>query len=243
MSKELKNSSGQVREIISQPSGERGLEEQVAMTCSDGDYKEGPNDDAYKFGAVDFSKGGAKVGTMSIAVSDRGIVRFEGMSQDQGALDLTIDLTELDSEGKGKVLGHIGGKAVNGKINPNAPEQQDRSLFGDIGEAIGSAAGSTAGIFLGGAAGKRIGQGLGGFGGRLGGEAIGSFFRDIPTEVKFEANRGFEDFVEPFKNNLNKVLGTALSVGHKYWNANVKPDSLLGQAGNAVFGILSQKLT
>jgi hypothetical protein len=242
MSKELKNSKGQVREIVSQPSGERGLEEQVAMTCSDGDYKEGPNDEAYKFGAVDFSKGEAKIGTMSVAVSDRGIVRFEGMSQDHGPLDLTLDLTKLDSEGKGKVLGHINGKTVDGKIDPNAPEQEERGWFKSLVSTVGSAAGGIAGSFIGGPAGTAIGKMVGGAAGNIAGGIGESFFRDMPTEVKFEANRGFLDFVAPFKNDVNKVLGTALTVGQKWWNANVNPDSLLGQAGNTAFGVLSQKL-
>lgn len=236
MGKELKNSSGEVRQIISEPSGERGLGE-VAMTCSDGEYKEGPNDENYIFGAVDFSQGRAKIGTMSVAVNERGIVRFEGMS-DHGTLDLTIDLNEPDSEGNGEVLGHINGKIVKEKIDPDAPEQGDRDLLSRIIGNVGTS-GPDGGTWFGGPFGEPFGILADQFAGRITDNITGSHFRDIPNKVKFEANKSFLDTVQPL--GLNPFT-MGLTIAQKWINARVQAGSDVQKILNAALAACSQKL-
>lgn len=223
-----KNSKGQVRGATLKAAGQRGLEEDVNMNVSDGSYVEGPSDEKYNFAAVDFSQGDVPAGTMSAAANERGIVRLKG-NTDQGSMDLIVDLTKLDAQGKGTVAGRVNGKTIKGKIDPKNPkptietDQADRGLGGWLGGVAGGLIGGPVGATIGGMA---------------GGLAESWLSRDISTQqVQFEANRGLWDIVKPLGLSAASV---ALNVAGNLWNANTTGP--LNQVGNAALGALAQRL-
>jgi len=126
--------SAKISEYNERELGSSGLE----FNIKSGSFIQGNENEEFEFNTINFMDNGKKFASCTTSMNPlRGLVTIETDSGDYNST-LSIDLSNLTSDGKATVTGNINGNAIKGKIDPNVSdaqlelEQGSRSFFQNL---------------------------------------------------------------------------------------------------------------